>query len=131
MATSTVSYLWRDQKAHEGFRTGVSLHSHTNQSRETLDFLANLGGKYAVIRRLLAQLERRSEKAVQMLGSGPVSGGLRMAWNAASQLRLALGQRESYSDSGDRDEGRRAGKHRAGRRNGAGRGGRWICGGDF
>jgi hypothetical protein len=62
MATSTVSYLWRDQKAHEGFRTGVSLQSHTNQSRETLDFLANLGGKYAVIRRLLAQLERRSEK---------------------------------------------------------------------
>ena len=62
MATSTVSYLWRDQKAHEGFRTGVSLHSHTNQSRETLDFLANLGGKYALIRRLLAQLERRSEK---------------------------------------------------------------------
>jgi hypothetical protein len=61
MATSTVSCLWRDQKAHEGFRTGVSLHSHTNQSRETLDFLANIGGKYAVVRRLLARLERRSE----------------------------------------------------------------------
>jgi hypothetical protein len=33
-------------------------------------------------------------KAVQM-GSGPVSGGLRMAWNDASQLRLALGELES------------------------------------
>jgi len=62
MANTTVSYLWRDQRAHEDFRTGVSLHSHTNQSRETLDFLANLGTKYLVIRPLLALLERRAEK---------------------------------------------------------------------
>src|SRR5579863_9446912 len=60
MATSTVSYLWRDQDAPKGFRTGVSLHSHTNQSKETLDFLANLGCKYAVIRPLLAHMEHRS-----------------------------------------------------------------------
>jgi hypothetical protein len=62
MATSTVSYLWRDQDAHKGFRTGVSLHSHTNQSKETLDFLANLGSKYATIRPLLARLERRAKE---------------------------------------------------------------------
>jgi hypothetical protein len=61
MATSTVSYLWRDQDAPKGFRTGVSLHSHTNQSKETLDFLANLGSRYAVIRPLLSRLERRAE----------------------------------------------------------------------
>jgi hypothetical protein len=62
MASQTVSYLWRDQKAHQGFPTGVSLHSHTNQSRETLDFLANLGSKYAAIRPLLARLERRAQE---------------------------------------------------------------------
>jgi len=62
MAKATVSYLWRDQNAHEGFRTGVSLHSHTNQSKETLDFLANLGSKYSVIRPFLARLEGRAEK---------------------------------------------------------------------
>jgi hypothetical protein len=62
MASQTVSYLWRDQKAHQGFHTGVSLHSHTNQSRETLDFLANLGSKYAAIRPLLARLERRAQE---------------------------------------------------------------------
>jgi hypothetical protein len=62
MANQTVSYLWRDQKAHQGFHTGVSLHSHTNQSRETLDFLANLGSKYAAIRPLLARLERRAQE---------------------------------------------------------------------
>jgi len=62
MANQTVSYLWRDQKAHKGFHTGVSLHSHTNQSRETLDFLANLGSRYATIRPLLARLERRAQE---------------------------------------------------------------------
>src|ERR1019366_5170450 len=60
MAQSTISYLWRDQKAASGFRTGVSLHSHTNQSRETLDFIANLGNQYPLLRPLLARLERRS-----------------------------------------------------------------------
>ena len=63
MAHSTISYLWRDQQAGKGFRTGVSLHSHTNQSKETLDFLANLGSQYPVIRPLLTRLERRSEAA--------------------------------------------------------------------
>jgi hypothetical protein len=45
MAQSTISYLWRDKNASQGFRTGVSLHSHTNQSHETLDFLANFGNQ--------------------------------------------------------------------------------------
>lgn len=62
MANATVSYLWRDPNSYKGFQTGVSLHSHTNQSKETLDFLANLGGKYAVIRPLLTRLERRAEE---------------------------------------------------------------------
>ncbi|HEY6487910.1 MAG: hypothetical protein WCC26_04840 [Terracidiphilus sp.] len=60
MASSTISYLWRDQKAPNGFRTGVSLHSHTNQSKETLDFLANFGNQYPLIRPLISRLERRS-----------------------------------------------------------------------
>jgi hypothetical protein len=59
---STISYLWRDKKASQGFRSGVSLHSHTSQSQETLDFLANLGNQYPWIRPLLARLERRSER---------------------------------------------------------------------
>ena len=62
MASSTISYKWRDKNASQGFRTGVSLHSHTNHSRETLDFLANFGNQYPVIRPLLSRLERRSEQ---------------------------------------------------------------------
>jgi len=61
LAISTISYLWRDQKAAEGYRTGVSLHSHTNQSQETLDFLANFSNQYPVIRPLLSRLERRAQ----------------------------------------------------------------------
>src|ERR1700757_1013439 len=61
MASSTITYLWRDQKAAQGYRSGVSLHSHTNQSKETLDFLANLGNQYPVMRPLFSRLERRSE----------------------------------------------------------------------
>jgi len=62
MAQSTISYLWRDRKASEGFRSGVSLHSHTNQSHETLDFLANFGNQYPWMRPLLTRLEQRSER---------------------------------------------------------------------
>jgi len=61
MANSTISYLWCDQRAAQGYRTGVSLHSHTNQSRETLSFLATVGSRYSVFRPLLARMERRSE----------------------------------------------------------------------
>jgi hypothetical protein len=61
MANSTISYLWRDPNAPKGFRTGVSLHSHTNQSAETLDFLANFGNQYPVMRPLISRMERRSE----------------------------------------------------------------------
>jgi len=62
MPGSTISYLWRDKDAARGFRSGVSLHSHTNQSRETLDFLANFGNQFPVMRPLLSRLERRAEQ---------------------------------------------------------------------
>jgi hypothetical protein len=60
MANSTISYLWRDKSAPQGFRTGVSLHSHTNQSKETLDFLANWGNQFPAIRPILSRMERDS-----------------------------------------------------------------------
>ena len=62
MPDSTISYLWRDPNATRGFRTGVSLHSHTNQSRETLDFLAKFGNQFPAMRPLMLRLEQRSER---------------------------------------------------------------------
>ena len=61
MSSSTISYLWRDTNAPQGFRSGVSLHSHTNQSSETLAFLAKIGNQLAAMRPLMARMERRSE----------------------------------------------------------------------
>jgi hypothetical protein len=61
MPNATVSYLWRDKDSARGYRAGVSLHSHTNQSHETLDFLANLGNQYPLIRPLLTRLETRTQ----------------------------------------------------------------------
>ena len=61
MAKSTISYLWRDRKAAQGYRSGISLHSHTNQSKETLDFIANLGNQFSMLRPLISRLERRAE----------------------------------------------------------------------
>ncbi len=63
MAGSIISYLWRDRKAAQVFRSGVSLHSHTNQSRETLDFVANFGNQYPALRPLLSRMEQRAEQA--------------------------------------------------------------------
>jgi hypothetical protein len=60
MPTSTISYLWRDPGASRSFQTGVSLHSHTNQSQETLDFVADWGAQYKLVRPMLNRLERRS-----------------------------------------------------------------------
>jgi hypothetical protein len=62
MPTSSISYLWRDRDATRPFSTGISLHSHTNQSQETLDFLANFGNQFPVVRPLMSRLERRSEQ---------------------------------------------------------------------
>jgi hypothetical protein len=62
MPNSTISYFWRDRDAAKGFRTGVSLHSHTNQSQETLDFLANFGNQFPILRPIFARMERRAEQ---------------------------------------------------------------------
>jgi hypothetical protein len=62
MPASTISYLWQDRSAAAGFRAGISLHGHTNQSQETLDFLANFGNQFPIVRPLLAKMERRAEE---------------------------------------------------------------------
>ena len=56
-----ISYLWKDADAAREYSTGVSLHSHTNQSKETLDFLATFGNDYALVRKLLAYGSRSFE----------------------------------------------------------------------
>ena len=55
----SVSYIWREPKAAEGFTSGVSLHSHTNQSKETLDFIAELSNDWPWIQPFMRWAEDR------------------------------------------------------------------------
>ena len=62
MSQTSVSYLWREPGAAKGFRAGVSLHGHTNQSKETLDFIAEMSTNcWGVVRRAMRWCEARCE----------------------------------------------------------------------
>ncbi len=60
--SQSVSYLWREPCAADGFTAAVSLHSHTSQSRETLDFIAELATDWGVLQPLMRWAERRCMK---------------------------------------------------------------------
>jgi hypothetical protein len=60
--SQTVSYLWREPNAPAGFTAGVSLHSHTNQSKETLDFIAELSTDWGLLQPLMRWCEARCVK---------------------------------------------------------------------
>jgi len=61
-AKARISYLWREPAAAAEYATGVSLHSHTNQSKETLDFLAKLGTNYSWLQPVLRKRERNARE---------------------------------------------------------------------
>jgi hypothetical protein len=57
MKGSQISYLWKNPDAARDFSTGVSLHSHTNRSRETLDFVVKVIASDGFWGRLYRRLE--------------------------------------------------------------------------
>lgn len=62
MQKLSISYSWRKRNASRGFASGVSLHSHTCMSKETLDFLAEMGNDFRVLRPIFANRERYCRK---------------------------------------------------------------------
>ena len=62
MSDCSISYLWREPSAAKGFVAGVSLHSHTNQSRETLDFIAELSTEWSLLQPLMRWCEQRCHR---------------------------------------------------------------------
>jgi hypothetical protein len=60
MSDTSISYLWREPKAAEGFKSAVSLHSHTNQSKETLDFIAEMSQDFPILQPIMRWAEDRS-----------------------------------------------------------------------
>lgn len=56
-----VTCLWKEPGAAKGYRTGVSLHSHTNHSKEGLYFIAEYAARHWLLRNLLAAQERKAQ----------------------------------------------------------------------
>jgi len=83
--TQTVSYLWREPQAPAGFTAGVSLHSHTNQSKETLDFIAELSTDWGILQPAMRWLERHCVKT-----SGIRPDYARSYWTPPLTPRLAF-----------------------------------------
>jgi len=56
-----VTYLWKEPLAAKQYRSAVSLHGHTNHSKEGLYFIAEFAAKHTWLRRALAKQERRAQ----------------------------------------------------------------------
>jgi hypothetical protein len=85
VSKSTVSYLWREPHAAREFTTGVSLHSHTCQSRETLDFIAELSTDFKWMQPIIQWGERRSVRC-----SGIKPDYLRAYWTPPLNPKMAF-----------------------------------------
>jgi hypothetical protein len=83
--SQTVSYVWREPHAAAGFTAGVSLHSHTHQSKETLDFIAELATDWGVLQPIMRWCERR---CLRMSGIRPDYA--RSYWTPPLTPRLAF-----------------------------------------
>lgn len=57
-----VTCLWKDPGVRDAYRTGVSLHSHTNHSKEGLYFIAEHAARHAILRKALAAQERKAKR---------------------------------------------------------------------
>ena len=58
---SKVTYLWKDPGAPQPYRTAVSLHGHTNHSREGLYLIPEFAARCWPLRTALAYQERRAQ----------------------------------------------------------------------
>src|SRR5271167_2653731 len=61
MTGSRISYLWNNNRAAQGFASGVSLHSHTNRSKETLDFIIKVVNEHRMFKRLIERQEKLAQ----------------------------------------------------------------------
>jgi hypothetical protein len=57
-----VTYLWKEPEAARAYRTAVSLHGHTNHSRESLYFIPEYANYHPLLRKALAFLDRDAQR---------------------------------------------------------------------
>jgi hypothetical protein len=58
MRQSKIHWLWRDRSAPQRFRTGVSLHSHTLHSEETMEFIPRYTSGIPVVSNAIRRQEQ-------------------------------------------------------------------------
>jgi hypothetical protein len=64
LAQTQISCLWKQPDAAGAYRTAVSLHSHTNFSKESLTFIPEFAQKWTMLRWALAEQCRRSVRPI-------------------------------------------------------------------
>ena len=64
MPQSQISCLWKQPEIAARYRTAVSLHSHTNQSRESLLFIPEFAEKWPLLRWALKEVCKKSKRPV-------------------------------------------------------------------
>jgi len=57
-----VTYLWKEPGAHRSYRSAVSLHGHTNHSRESLYFIPEYANYHPWLRGALSALDREAQR---------------------------------------------------------------------
>jgi hypothetical protein len=60
LASTKVSCIWRSPDCTRGYKTGLSLHSHTRHSKEKLQFIPAFTEKWPIIQRALDRQYRKS-----------------------------------------------------------------------
>jgi hypothetical protein len=60
LAQTKLSCLWNKPRVAEGYRAAVSLHSHTNHSKESLDFIPKFAERWSVLQWALERQCQRS-----------------------------------------------------------------------
>src|ERR1700753_2427308 len=55
---NVITCSWKERVETKEFNAGVSLHSHTNQSKETLNFLAAMGNKMPWLEKFIKSREQ-------------------------------------------------------------------------
>jgi hypothetical protein len=59
---SRISYFWKEADARKAFRSGISLHSHTNHSRESLSFISVLASRSDLVHWYLERHQRKATR---------------------------------------------------------------------
>jgi hypothetical protein len=85
VSDNQISYLWKNPDAARDFTTGVSLHSHTNRSKETLDFVVNVVSGNGFWGRVFRRIEKAHTKGAILKLDYP-----RAYWTPPLTPRLAF-----------------------------------------